>query len=56
MPEMLDYLNASSLNFLSYEGLIRAVGVPEDQLCMSCFNGDYPIDIGPQKQAIRYFS
>lgn len=52
--EMLDYLNASTLNFLSYEGMVRAIGVPEDELCSSCFTGEYPVDIGDRRNAIRF--
>ncbi|SER32630.1 amidophosphoribosyltransferase [Faunimonas pinastri] len=52
--EMLEYLNASSLSFLSYDGMIRAIGIPEADLCTSCFNGEYPIDIGDKRKDIRF--
>ncbi len=39
-------IGADSLAFLSYERMIRAVDVPEQQLCTACFSGLYPIDLG----------
>ncbi len=39
------YIGADSLNFLSYDGMVKAVGVPENMLSTSCFSGVYPIDI-----------
>ena len=36
-------INATSLGFLSREGMLRAVGMTEDELCMACFTGNYPI-------------
>lgn len=39
------HIGADSLEFLSYEGMIRAIGLPEDQLCTACFSGVYPIDL-----------
>ncbi len=38
-------IGADSLAFLSYERMVRAIGVPEDQLCTACFSGNYPIDL-----------
>ncbi len=49
-----EYLSATSLQYLSYEGLIRAIGVPEDQLNTSCFTGRYPIDIGARAEEITF--
>lgn len=46
VEEMRAFIGATSLCFLSYEGMIRATGIPEDRFCTSCFTGVYPIDIG----------
>lgn len=51
--EMREYLGATSLRFLSYEGLIRATGIPEDHFCTSCFTGIYPINIGERAKEVR---
>lgn len=47
------YINADSLHFLSYKGLIKATGLPENVFCTSCFTGDYPIDIGENAKKIH---
>lgn len=44
--EIKEYIGADSLYFLSYKGLIKATGHPEEVFCTSCFTGVYPIDIG----------
>ena len=45
IPEIRDYIGADSLGYLSIEGLIRAVDLPEKNLCLACFTGDYPIPV-----------
>lgn len=47
-------LGVDSLYYLSYEGLLKAVGLPEDMLCTSCFTGNYPVDIGERRKEITY--
>ena len=53
VAEMREFLGATSVNFLSYEGLIESIGVPRGNLCTSCFTGEYPIDIGERKKEVR---
>ena len=43
--EIREFLGATKLHFLSYEGMIRATKIPEASLCTSCFTGNYPIDL-----------
>jgi amidophosphoribosyltransferase len=38
-------VGADSLGYLSLEGLIRAIGLPERELCNACFHGRYPMPI-----------
>ena len=52
IPEMKTYLGATSLQFLSYHGMIKATGIPEDQFSTSCFTGEYPIDIKERMREI----
>jgi amidophosphoribosyltransferase len=54
IPQMQEFLGATSLQFLSYKGTIDAVGVPESQLNTSCFTGVYPIDIKERAKEITY--
>jgi amidophosphoribosyltransferase len=41
------------LGFLSLEGMIKATGMPGDMFNLSCFTGEYPIDIGRNKRSIH---
>lgn len=43
--EIRELVDADSLGFLSLPGLVRAVGLPEDDLCNACFHGRYPMAI-----------
>lgn len=36
-------IGADSLVYTSIDGLIKSIGLPKDQLCMSCLTGDYHI-------------
>lgn len=45
VAEMNKYLGSTSLNFLSYKGMIEATGVDESYFCASCFTGEYPINV-----------
>jgi amidophosphoribosyltransferase len=46
VEEICEYLGATSLYYLSLKGLVESTGLPEDEFCMSCFTGIYPIDLG----------
>lgn len=50
--EMRDYVGATSLCFLSYDGMLEATGLPKDSFSTSCFNGIYPISIGKRADEI----
>ena len=45
VEEVRHFLGADSLGYLSHEGLLRAVGVSRDSVCMACFTGDHPIPV-----------
>lgn len=53
IDEICEYIGATSLHFLSYDGMIRATGLPESALSASCFTGLYPISIGKRSTEIR---
>jgi amidophosphoribosyltransferase len=44
--EMRDHVGATSLCFLSYDGMLSATELPPENFSTSCFNGIYPISIG----------
>ncbi len=54
VEEMREWLGATSLKFLSLEGLIESIGIPGDNLCTSFFTGIYPIDLKERKSEINY--
>ena len=45
LDEIREHLGATSLGYLSLEGVVRATGSPKDRFCLACFNGDYPIRV-----------
>lgn len=54
IEEMNRYLGSTSLNFLSYEGMIESTGLAESLFCTSCFNGKYPIDLKERRDEVKY--
>lgn len=54
VEEIREFLGATSLQYLSYQGMIEAIGVPESVLNTSCFSGVYPIDIKERAKEILY--
>jgi amidophosphoribosyltransferase len=53
VDEIRDFIGATSLGYLSYDGMVRATGLPKSKLNTSCFDGVYPIDIGVRAKAIK---
>lgn len=51
VEEIRQHIGATSLGYLSYEGTVQATGHARSKLNMSCFDGAYPIDIGPKAKA-----
>jgi amidophosphoribosyltransferase len=47
LEEIRKYLNADSLHYLSKEGLVKATGLPRNNFCMACYDGDYPVKYDP---------
>jgi len=39
------HIGADSLGYLSVEGLLKAVGIAQSELCLACFTGDYPVPV-----------
>ena len=54
IPAIKKFIKADSLSYLSLKGMVKAIGIPQKNLCTSCFTGDYPIDIGLNKLNIKY--
>lgn len=40
-------VRADSLGYLSLGGMLRALGLPRENLCLGCFTGEYPVEPPP---------
>ena len=45
--EICDYLGADSVGYLDVPSMVRATGIPENNFCLACFTGKYPIPVDP---------
>jgi amidophosphoribosyltransferase len=45
VPEIGQIVGADSIGFLSLEGLNRAIGLSDSELCNACFHGRYPMPL-----------
>jgi len=45
VKEIKKFINATSLNYLSLDGLKKCVKGDAEQFCYACFTGDYPISL-----------
>ena len=45
VEETCKRIGADSLKHISIQGLVRAIGLPENDLCLACVNGKYPTNI-----------
>ena len=49
IPGVEAVINADSLGYVSHKGLVEAIGIPEENLCMGCLTGVYPVEIPGEK-------
>jgi amidophosphoribosyltransferase len=47
LEEIRKYLSADSVHYLSQEGMVKATGLPKDNFCMACYDGNYPVPYDP---------
>lgn len=52
VEEIRAHVGATSLHYLTLEGLQESTGLPRDHFCRACFDGDYPIPV-PEEMAMR---
>jgi len=45
VEEIAEHIGADSLGYLSVDGLLKAVGITNSELCLACFTGDYPVPV-----------
>jgi amidophosphoribosyltransferase len=56
IEETREFIGATSLSFLSIDGMVKATGLPKKILCLSAFNGEYPLPIFEHEKEVKYNS
>ena len=56
IEETREFIGATSLSFLSLDGMIKATGLPKERFNLSAFNGEYPLPIFEHEKEIKYDS
>jgi amidophosphoribosyltransferase len=46
-------IGADSLYYISLEGLIKAIGIPREDLCTGCLTGVYPVEIPGEQCEVK---
>jgi amidophosphoribosyltransferase len=54
VEEIRRHIGATTLGYLSPDGLSRALSVPNDNFCLACFTGEYPIEIPPHVRVSKF--
>ena len=54
VDEVREYIGATSLAFISHDGLVAATRRPESELCRACLTGDYPTPVPLEQAKLRY--
>ena len=54
VEEMRELIGATSLHYLSVEGMQAATELPEDAVCRACFTRDYPTRVPPKVEKLRF--
>jgi amidophosphoribosyltransferase len=50
LEEIREFIGADSLEYLSLDGMLSAVGSARSSYCTSCYTGQYPVAV-PQNEA-----
>ncbi len=54
VEQMRELIGATSLHYLSVEGMQAATELPEDSVCRACFTRDYPTRVPPKTEKLRF--
>ena len=54
VDEIREYIGATSLAYLSHDGLVAATRRPENELCRACLTGNYPTAVPSQSAKLRF--
>ena len=56
VEEMRELIGATSLQYLSLEGMQAATELPEDAVCRACFTREYPTRVPRAASKLRFES
>ena len=45
VDEIREFIGLDSLGYLSIDNLVKAAEIPRGDLCLACFDGNYPVPI-----------
>ena len=54
VEEVRERIGATSLAYLSHDGLVESTGRPASSLCRACLTGDYPTDVPAEAAKHRF--
>src|SRR3989440_5365849 len=54
VDEIREYIGATTLAYLSHDGLVAATKRPESELCRACLTGRYPTPVPVQHAKLRF--
>jgi amidophosphoribosyltransferase len=54
VEEVRAHIGATSLHYLSLEGMQAATELPEDSVCRACFTRDYPTRVPDRVAKLRF--
>src|SRR5438270_4078810 len=54
VEEIREYIGATSLAYLSHDGLVAATKRPASELCRACLTGDYPTSVPAEHAKLRF--
>ncbi len=54
VEEVREHIGATSLAYLSHEGLVEATRRPESDLCSACLARRYPTDVPAEYAKLRF--
>ena len=54
IDEIREEIGADTLGYLSIEGMVRAVSLPQNIFCLACLNGKYPVEISRELKVSKF--
>jgi amidophosphoribosyltransferase len=54
IDEIREHIGATSLAYISLEGLEDSTRRPASQLCRACLTGDYPTDVPADAKKLKF--